>query len=58
MHIVTGGAGFIGSAYVAKLNKEGIDNVIIVDWLGESDKWKNLRKLRYEDYIDKDDFLQ
>jgi len=58
MIIVTGGAGFIGSAFVWKLNKEGIDNIIIVDRLGTSDKWKNLVNLRFVNYIHKDDFLE
>ena len=57
MIIVTGGAGFIGSAFVWKLNNEGMENIIVVDDLGTSDKWKNLVSLRYQDYIHKDDFL-
>ncbi|MHB8138423.1 MAG: ADP-glyceromanno-heptose 6-epimerase [Smithellaceae bacterium] len=56
MIIVTGGAGFIGSAFVWKLNQEGIEDIIIVDQLGTTDKWKNLVNLRFEDYIHKDDF--
>lgn len=55
--IVTGGAGFIGSGIVWKLNSKGIDDIIIVDRLGSSEKWKNLRGKRFEDYIDKDSFL-
>jgi ADP-L-glycero-D-manno-heptose 6-epimerase len=58
MIIVTGGAGFIGSAFVWKLNQEGIDNIIIVDRLGTSIKWKNLVNLRFVNYIHKDDFLE
>ena len=58
MIVVTGGAGFIGSAFVAKLNDEGHDAIIIVDELGISEKWKNLVKLRYADYIHKDAFLE
>jgi ADP-L-glycero-D-manno-heptose 6-epimerase len=57
MIIVTGGAGFIGSAIVWKLNNEGIDDIIVVDDLGTSEKWKNLVNLRYNDYIHMDDFL-
>ena len=56
--VVTGGAGFIGSAFVWKLNAEGIDNIIIVDRLGSSDKWKNLVKRRYADYVKADEFLK
>lgn len=55
--IVTGGAGFIGSAFVWKLNQEGIDDIIIVDNLASTVKWKNLVALKFQDYIQKDDFL-
>jgi ADP-L-glycero-D-manno-heptose 6-epimerase len=58
MIIVTGGAGFIGSAFVWKLNSEGIDDILIVDELGEAEKWKNLVNRRYMDYIHKDVFLR
>jgi len=58
MIIVTGGAGFIGSAFVWKLNQEGIDDVVIVDRLGISEKWKNLTGLRYLDYLHRDAFLK
>jgi ADP-L-glycero-D-manno-heptose 6-epimerase len=57
MIVVTGGAGFIGSVFVAKLNAEGRDDVVVVDNLGSSGKWENLVKRRYVDYIHKDDFL-
>jgi ADP-L-glycero-D-manno-heptose 6-epimerase len=56
--IVTGGAGFIGSAIVWLLNKKGVENILIVDSLGESDKWKNMVKLKFVDYIEKEDFLK
>ena len=58
MIIVTGGAGFIGSAFVWKLNQEGIDDILIVDRLGKTDKWKNLVNLRLVNYMHKDDFLE
>lgn len=57
MIIVTGGAGFIGSAIVAELNARGFDEILIVDELGKSEKWKNLRKLAYGDYMEVDDFV-
>lgn len=56
MIVVTGGAGFIGSAVVWKLNELGINNIIIVDHLGESDKWKNLNGLNFADIYHKDEF--
>jgi ADP-L-glycero-D-manno-heptose 6-epimerase len=53
MIVVTGGAGFIGSALVWKLNKMGMDKIIIVDELGNEDKWKNLNGLNYSDFFNK-----
>ena len=44
MIIVTGGAGFIGSCIVAKLDELNIHDVYVVDWLGTEDKWKNIAK--------------
>lgn len=58
MIVVTGGVGFIGSAFVWKLNEEGIDDILIVDNLGSSDKWKNLVKRRFNDYLHKESFLE
>jgi ADP-L-glycero-D-manno-heptose 6-epimerase len=57
MIVVTGGAGFIGSALVAQLNQRGITDIIIVDQLGTDGRWKNLRKLIFTDYVESDDFL-
>ncbi len=56
-YIVTGGAGFIGSNLVKKLNACGKNDILIVDELGEDEKWKNLVGLSYEDYIDKEDLF-
>jgi ADP-L-glycero-D-manno-heptose 6-epimerase len=58
MIIVTGGAGFIGSALVKKLNDEGHRDIIIVDNLARSDKWKNLINLEFVDYIHKNKFFK
>ena len=55
--VVTGGAGLIGSAIVWALNLRGVDDILIVDRLDTSEKWKNLVPLRYRDYVDADDFL-
>ncbi len=54
--VVTGGAGFIGSAVVWRLNQLGIDHILIVDRLDDTDKWKNLAALKFADYVDADDF--
>ena len=57
MIIVTGGAGFIGSAIIWMLNENGIDDILVVDHLGNSDKWKNLVNRKYRDYMHKSAFL-
>ncbi|MBN2711035.1 MAG: ADP-glyceromanno-heptose 6-epimerase [Planctomycetes bacterium] len=57
MHIITGGAGFIGSAAAWRLNEAGIDDILIVDALGTGPKWKNLVGRKYVDFIHLDEFL-
>jgi ADP-L-glycero-D-manno-heptose 6-epimerase len=57
MIIVTGGAGFIGSAIVWRLNQLGSDKIIIVDELGRDEKWKNLVSLKFEDFVHKQEFI-
>lgn len=44
MIIVTGGAGFIGSNILAGLEKQRYKDIVVVDWLGNEDKWKNIAK--------------
>lgn len=50
--LVTGAAGFIGSALVWELNRRGFERILITDVLGTDEKWRNLVPLRYEDYLD------
>ncbi len=57
MIVVTGAAGFIGSAIVWRLNTLGNEKLIIVDELGMEEKWKNLVGLKYVDFVHKDDFI-
>lgn len=55
--IVTGGAGFIGSALVWRLNALGHEDILVVDRHDDTGKQKNLEPLRYSDFIDADDFI-
>ncbi|WP_297598493.1 ADP-glyceromanno-heptose 6-epimerase [uncultured Cetobacterium sp.] len=57
MIIVTGAAGFIGSAYIWKLNEMGINDILAVDKLRFEDKWLNLRKRDYADWCDRDELF-
>ncbi len=55
--IITGAAGFIGSAIAWRLNQDGRDNLLLVDQLGGGSKWRNLVPLGYWDYMEKMEFL-
>lgn len=55
-YIVTGGAGFVGSNMVSKLNEKGIEDVVIIDHYDEA-KMPNLVGLKFTDYIDYSDGL-
>lgn len=56
--VVTGGAGFIGCNIVKRLNELGENRVLIVDNLKDTDKWRNLAGLDFDDYVQKDVFLE
>lgn len=50
--LVTGGAGFIGSALVWELNRRGCENIVVCDRLTQDEKWRNLVPLKFADYLD------
>ncbi len=56
--LVTGGAGFIGSALIWDLNQRGVDDILVADFLGTDEKWRNLSPLRFDDYLEADDLLR
>ena len=58
MIVITGGAGFIGSRIAEHLNRKLLRNdLLLVDSLGKSSKWKHLNDLEFLDYLDKKEFL-
>lgn len=57
MILITGGAGFIGSVLAKQLNALGHTDLVIVDKLEDSIKWKNLRGIKYLDYIHADELF-
>lgn len=58
MIAITGGAGFIGSALLWRLNELGMSELVVVDNLGATEKWRNLVKRSYADYMRKDRFIE
>jgi ADP-L-glycero-D-manno-heptose 6-epimerase len=52
--IVTGAAGFIGSCCVRALNDRGYANLLLVDDIKKTEKWKNLLNKKCADFISKD----
>jgi ADP-L-glycero-D-manno-heptose 6-epimerase len=51
MILVTGAAGFIGSNVVAALNDAGRNDIALCDWLGRDEKWQNLRKRMFREFV-------
>ena len=60
MILITGAAGFIGSAVAYALNRQGRADLILCDRFGSNQKWKNILGLCYNCFIHQDglfDFL-
>ena len=52
--LVTGGAGFIGSALVWALNLRGHSDIVVADFMGGGEKRRNLAPLRFSEYVEAD----
>ena len=57
MLLVTGGAGFIGSNVVARLNEAGRTDIVVNDFLGSDGRWRNLGKRQLTDFVPPSDLL-
>ena len=53
MIIVTGAAGFIGSAFVKKLNTEGFNDIILVDDFSKVEKKRNFQDKKYTNLVER-----
>ena len=58
MIIVTGGAGFIGSALIHGLNEKGIKDIWVVDQIDHPEKQANLNPLFFDRLLGINDFLK
>lgn len=52
MIVVTGGAGFIGSMILKGLEEKGYKDLVVIDWLGTGDKWRNIAKRELAAVVD------
>lgn len=58
MIALTGGAGFIGSVLLWKLNELGHKNILVVDDRAQkSPKWNNIKNRSFEAYLDSEPFI-
>jgi ADP-L-glycero-D-manno-heptose 6-epimerase len=56
--VITGAAGFIGSCIVKHLNDKGINNLLLVDDVKKTEKWKNLLNKKCIDFISRHDLFK
>jgi len=58
MILITGAAGFIGSAVACTLNRQGRHDLILCDAFGADDRWKNVLGLRYSRFVHKNELFE
>ncbi|MBS0650396.1 MAG: ADP-glyceromanno-heptose 6-epimerase [Verrucomicrobia bacterium] len=56
--VITGAAGFIGSCCVKYLNEKGFNNLLLVDDIKKTEKWKNLVNKKCVDFISRNELFQ
>jgi ADP-L-glycero-D-manno-heptose 6-epimerase len=56
--VITGAAGFIGSCVVRYLNDKGLSNLLLVDNIGRTERWKNLLGKQFSDFIPKEKLFE
>lgn len=56
--VVTGAAGFIGSCTVKYLNDKGYKNLLLVDDIKKTEKWKNLLNKKCVDLVSRHDLFK
>jgi ADP-L-glycero-D-manno-heptose 6-epimerase len=56
--LVTGAAGFIGSALVWALNQRGVEKILVADRVDHPEKQRNIALLRFDGLLDPDELLR
>jgi ADP-L-glycero-D-manno-heptose 6-epimerase len=58
MILITGAAGFIGSAVACALNRQQRHDLLLCDCFGDNEKWKNILGLRFKKFIHRDELFE
>lgn len=58
MIVVTGAAGFIGSCLVGGLNREGYNDIVVVDDFSHPEKEANLQGKKITEFVDRKNFIE